>query len=123
MKLSRDKLIWVIIALLVPALITLAYLAGTEFPQRAGGLAAPPLRARGTEGTDVLAALAAEFVGVFVLGHAIRMRRTAVFVLFALIYFLLQWWVIAEVTFAWERRFTSFEERLFDALPRSRSAG
>jgi predicted lipid-binding transport protein (Tim44 family) len=114
MLLNRSKAAWLRIALFGPALITLAYLAATEFPQRLDGPALP-LRACGTPETDLVAALIAIVVGLFGLGVVTQARSILLFVPLAFFYFLAQLFLIAGLTMGWAWLFgSSRHQRLFD---------
>jgi hypothetical protein len=111
MNLSPNKRTFLIVALFAPAVLTLAYLAATEFPQRPDGPALP-LRASGDEDADLMFALGVVLVGLVFLGLATRTWSIFNFVPVAFAYTLANFFVIGWVTIVWtwlirEAAFTS----------------
>jgi hypothetical protein len=121
MELNRKKSTWLMVALFAPALLTLEYLAATEFPQRPDGPALP-LRARGTPESDAIAAIIAIVVGLVGLGVLMRARSIVIFVPLAFFYSLAQLLVIGWVTNGWAWLFrSSLHERMFSPASQQRS--
>ncbi len=103
-------------AALLPFIATIAYLCLTEFPQRPAETVGAFHPARGDAHLDGIFCAMTSLVGLFFPGCALLSKREWPILLFLILvvpYLFFASDVVALLTLLWEKRFVSFEDRLF----------